>query len=122
MGSIRILLVLLIANFVDGVGQRFEVLFDRLVNQHVAVSQIEYLLDKTSLQQTIYNLESSIGLTSTSSHHQEHALLTLSNSIDRAVYGIALIVTRRIDVVASAIRLIDNLQLISRKASTIVAL
>ena len=58
MGSIRILLILLVADLMNGIGQRLEILFDGLVNQHVAISQVEHLLDETRLQQSIDNLKS----------------------------------------------------------------
>ena len=53
----------------NGVGQWLEILFDRLVNQHVTIGQIEHFLDESSLQQTIDYLEGGVGLTSTRGHH-----------------------------------------------------
>ena len=49
VGSIRILLILLVAHFMDGVGERFKVLLDRLIHQHIAVGQIKHLLNQPSL-------------------------------------------------------------------------
>ena len=69
MSSSLTVLVLLVANLMNGVGQWLEILFDRLVNQHVAIGQIEHFLDESSLQQTIDYLEGGVGLTSTRGHH-----------------------------------------------------
>ena len=69
MSSSLTVLVLLIANLMNGVGQWLEILFDRLVNQHVAIGQIEHFLDESGLQQTINYLEGGIGLSCTRGHH-----------------------------------------------------
>ncbi len=112
VGCVGVLLVLLITDLMDGVCKGFEVLLYRLVHQYVAVGQIEYLLYQASLKQTIDNLEGRIGLARSRGHHQEDTFLASGYGIDGTVYGIALIVTGRKDVLPCAIGLIYHLQLL----------
>ena len=122
VGCIRILLILLVAHFMDGAVEWLKVLFDRLINKHIAVGQIEHFLNQPSFQQAINYLECRIGFTRTSSHHQQHTFLSTSHRINGTVNGIALIVARRIDILTCAVRLIDNLQFVGSNAPTPVTL
>ena len=69
VGRIGVLFVLLIIDLVNGVCERFEVLLYRLVHQDISIGQIEYFLHLLGLEQTIDDLEGSIGLARSCSHH-----------------------------------------------------
>ena len=114
--------VLLIIDLVDSIREWFEVLLYRLVHQDVSVGQIEHLLHLLGLEQTIDNLEGSIGFACSCSHHKEQTLLSLGNSLNRTVYGISLVIARWKSVLTSIIRLVDGLQLVWRDTISIVTL
>ncbi len=122
MGGVGTLLVLLIVDFVNGICQGLEVLLYRLVHKHIAVGKVQHFLHQPSLQQTIYNLECRVGLARAGGHHQKQAALPLGYGIDGAVYGIALVITRREDVLTCAVGLVDDLQFLGGEAGTLVAL
>ena len=82
----------------------FEVLTHCLVYQDISVGQIEDALHESRGMQPVDNLERSIGLSCTSSHHQQDSFLPASNSLDGVVDGYALIIARRETVTIGIIR------------------
>ena len=112
VSRIWVLFVLLVVHLVDGIGERFEILFDRLINQDIAVCQIKHLLHQLRLQQAIDDLESGVGLARSCSHHQQHPLVATSHRIHRSIHSITLIIAGREDVLTRTIRLVDDLQFV----------
>ena len=112
--------VLLVVHLVDGLFKRLEILLYGLVDQDVAVSQIEYLLHHACLKQTVDDLEGSIGLSRSCGHDQQQAVSALCHGIHGAVDGIALVIARRKDVLTRAIGLLDDLHLFLGHALPVV--
>ena len=112
--------VLLIVYLVDGLPQRLEILLYGLVDQHIAVGEIEHLLHQTRFQQTIHNLEGCIGLARSRCHDEQQAVAALCHGIHRAVDGITLVIARREDVLSRAIRLLYDLHLLIGHSLSVV--
>lgn len=104
-----VLLDLTVGDLVHHFAKGREVLLHGLVDQDVAVRQEENAFLGLCLPQPPDDLEGGVGLASTSSHDQQHALLALGNSFDGAVDGHALIVARLLATAISVERLLDKL-------------
>ena len=122
VSRIGVLFVLLIIDLVDSIREWLKVLLYRLVHQDVSVGQIEHFLHLLGLEQTIDDLEGSIGFAGSCRHNKEQTLLSLGNSLNRTVYCIPLVIARWKSVLTSIIRLVDGLQLVWRDAFSIVTL
>ena len=121
VSGIGMLLILLIINLMDGIGEGLEILFDRLINQDIAVCQIKHLLHQFRFQEAIDDLEGSVSLTRTCGHHQQHPLVATSHRIHRPVHGITLIIAGRKDVLTCAIGLVDNFQFVGSDTLSCIA-
>ena len=75
--------------------QWFKVLLYGLVNQYVTISKIQYFFLQFTVKQTPYYLKGSVCLACTCCHDKEYTVLSFCNGINRAVYGIALIISWR---------------------------
>ena len=72
--------------------ERLEVLRHRLVDEDVAVGEVENLLLEAALVEAVDYLKRGIGLAGPGRHHEKRALRALGDSLDRAVDGDALVV------------------------------
>ena len=108
MGGNGALVVLRNIDLMDDLVQRCEILLNGLIHQNIAVRQIQDLLLHPALQEAVYDLEGSIGFARTGGHHQQQALLPAGNCVQGAVDGNALIVARRIGVLAAVIGLTSD--------------
>ena len=108
MGGNSASIILGNVNLMNHLFQGSKVLLNGLIHQNITVSQIEDLFLHIALQQTVNDLESSIGLACTGSHDQEKTILALGNGIHGSVDCNALIITRRIGVLTAVVGLSDN--------------
>ena len=95
-------------NFMNDLFQRSKVLLNGLVYKNIAVSEVQDLALHTALQQTVYDLESSVGLACAGSHNQQQTILATCNRINSSVDGNALIVAGRIGVLTGIIGLLHH--------------
>ena len=108
MGSDGAFVILCYINFMDDLFQRCKILLDGLIDQNVSVSQIENLALHATLQQSVHDLEGSIGLTGACGHNKKNPLLSARNGIHRPVNGDTLVIARRIGILAGIIGLFQD--------------
>ena len=113
--------ILLITDFMNGLIKRLKVLLYRLVNQNIAVGQIQNLIYQPSFQQTIDNLKCRVCLTCSSCHHKQKPILSLCNSIDCAVYCITLVISRWKNILSCAEWLVDDFLFFIRQTFASIA-
>ena len=110
----------MVVHLVDGLSQRLEILLYGLVDQHIAVGEIEHLLHQSRFQQTIHDLEGCIGLACSRCHYQKKTVTSLRYGIHRSVDGITLVIAWWEYVLSRAIRLLDDLHLLIGHALTVI--
>ena len=71
-----------------------EVVHHRLVDQDVAVGEVQDAFPLPGFPQTPDDLERSVGLARASRHYEQNAVLPLGDGLDRLVDGDALVVAR----------------------------
>ena len=74
--------------------ERAEVVDHRLVDQHVAVGEVEHALRAARLPQPPDDLKGGVGLAGAGRHDEQHAVAALGDRLDRGVDGVDLIVAR----------------------------
>ena len=93
-------------DFVGNLLQRGKVLLDGLVHQNVPVRQIQDFSLHAALQKPVHDLEGGIGLARAGGHDQKKPLLPPGDGIHRAVDGVALVIARRVGVLAGIVGLL----------------
>ena len=89
--------------------ERLEIAVYGLIDENIAVRQIENLTDLGSLSQAMNDLKSRKSLSRSRCHNEQDAILTSRNSFKRTIDGDALIVARMIAAVLLVIRSGHNL-------------
>ena len=88
--------------------ERLEVLRHCLVDENVAVGEVENLLLEAALVETVDYLKRGIGLAGSSRHHKKCTLRALGDRLDSAVDGDALIVAWRIGLHVVVVRRVHH--------------
>ena len=86
--------------------QRGKILLDRLIDQNIAVCKVEDLTLHPALKQAVHDLERGIGFTRAGGHNQEQTILPFGNRVNCAIDCYSLIITGRIGVLATVVRLL----------------
>ena len=84
---------ILVINLLHRVRKGLKVLFHRLVNEKVAVCQIENLFEGARLPEPVHNLKTGECLTRSCRHNNQEALRAFHDFLDGAVDCYALIIT-----------------------------
>lgn len=105
-------IVLRDVDFMRVLFQRGEVLLDGLVDEDVAVGQVEDFFLHTALEQAVDDLKGGVGFAGAGGHDQQKALLPASDGVEGAVDGDALVVAGGVGVLAGVVRLADGLLLL----------
>ena len=108
MGRDRGAVVFCKIDLMDNLFEWLKISAYRLIDKIIAVGKVKYLLLYAALQQTIYDLESGIGLPRSRRHDKQNAVLPLCDGVHCAVDGNLLIISRRISILACIIWLIDE--------------
>ena len=106
-----------VVDLVDDTCERSEILLDRLVDEDVAVGEVEDFLPELCLAQPVDDLESRVRLARARRHDEQQALLSAGNRIERAVDGNTLIVARRKRALRHIERLLDDPDLLLRQVA-----
>ena len=100
-----------VVDLVDDAGERPEILLDGLVDEDVAVGQVEDLLPEARLAQPVDDLEGRVRLARARRHDEQQADLPAGNRIECTVDGDLLIVARRKRALRHIEGLLDDLHL-----------
>ena len=84
----------------DDLFKRREILLYRLIHKNIPVGKIQYLTLHTTFQQTVHDLERSIGLARACCHDEQESHYTTSNSINSTVYCHSLIISWLVGILA----------------------
>src|SRR5262249_54306179 len=96
-----------------GRAERFEVVDARLINQDVAVSQVQDPLLRPGFPEPPDDLERGIGFPRSRGHDQENTVLPLFNRLDRSVNSDPLVITRFFAAAVGVVILRDDLLLLA---------
>ena len=87
-------------DFVNCLFKRSEILLYGLIDEYIAVGEIQHLALKSAFKQTIDNLKRRIGFPRTRRHNKKKPVLPSGYSLNRTVDGVSLIISRIVSVLA----------------------